>query len=170
MSQDENIPEAPAPEYARFDSEAGFQAAVDKLLAQNGRELRIFDPNLEALRPNAPARIESLRAFLAANRAHRIFIVLHDPDHVTRFCARLMNLLALYGHAIRIHQTSEGIRQLQDGFLVMDKCHYVRRPVARFYRGACGFFDEDEALAMHSRFMEIWDVSYPAVSSTTSGL
>jgi hypothetical protein len=46
----------------------------------------------------------------------------------------------------------------------------VRRPVARFFRGALGLGDENEALAMRSRFLEIWAASYPAVSSTTVGL
>ena len=41
--------------YERFDSNAGFQAAIDRLLEQPGRELRIFDPDLSALRVNEPA-------------------------------------------------------------------------------------------------------------------
>lgn len=170
MDQSKNAPESPQPEYVRFDSEADFQAAVDKLLAQDGRELRIFDPNMEALKLNSPARIEFLRAFLSASRTRRLFIALHDPEHLTRYCARMMNLLTLYGHAIRIHRTSEQIRQLQDSFLVLDKIHYVRRPVARFFRGAAGINDETQALAMYSRFQEIWDNSTLAVSSTTTGL
>ena len=162
---------AAAPQdYVRFDTEADFQAAVDRLLAQTGRELRVFDPNLEALKLNSPARIEMLRTFLAGSRTRRLYIVLHDPDHVTRYCARMMNLLALYNHAIRIHRTSEEIRELQDSFMVLDKNHYVRRPMARFFRGAAGINDETQALVMRARFQEIWDSSFPAVSSTTTGL
>ena len=36
--------------YERFDSAAGFQDAVDRLLAQPGRELRVFDPDGATLR------------------------------------------------------------------------------------------------------------------------
>jgi hypothetical protein len=46
----------------------------------------------------------------------------------------------------------------------------VRRSVAAFYRGAMGIGDDVEALAMRQRFMEIWEASYPGVSSTTVGL
>ena len=53
---------------------------------------------------------------------------------------------------------------------MLDKSHYVRRPVARFFRGALGIQDESDGLAMHTRFAEIWAASYPAVSGTTSGL
>jgi hypothetical protein len=42
--------------------------------------------------------------------------------------------------------------------------------VARFFRGALGLNDENEALTMRSRFGEIWSASYPAVAPTTLGL
>ena len=54
--------------YERFDDNAGFQAAVDRLLEQPGRELRIFDPDLSALRLNTAERVERLQRFLAASR------------------------------------------------------------------------------------------------------
>jgi len=170
MTEVDNTPADAPHEYARFDTDADFQAAVDRLLAQAGRELRIFDPDLAALRMNSPDRIERLRAFLAGSRTRRILIAVHDPDHVTRFCPRLMTLLSLYNHAIQINRTGEENRELQDSFMVLDKNHYVRRPVARFFRGAAGINDETEALVMRARFQEIWGASAPGVSSTTAGL
>ncbi len=158
------------PEYRRFDGEAEFQHAVDQLLAVPGRELRVFDPDLQGLRLNSPARIEQLERFLQASRTRRLYIALHDPGHLTRSCPRMMNLLARYAHAIQIHRTHEEIRSIQDAFLVLDASHYVRRAVAEFFRGAIGVRDETEGLAMRSRFLEIWGSSYPAVSSTTVGL
>ena len=156
--------------YERFDTAAGFQAAVERLLAQPGRELRIFDPDGSALRLNDSARIESLANFLLASRTRRLSMAVHETDHLTRQCPRLMTLLARFSHAVQIHRTHEQIREIQDSFLVLDANHYVRRPVAAFYRGAMGLADENEALAMRSRFMEIWEASYPAVSGTTVGL
>ncbi len=157
-------------DYVRFDTNAGFQAAIDRLLAQSGRELRIFDSDLAAFKLNSPERVESLRAFLAASRVNRLYIVVHDPEPLIRTCPRMMNLLAQYTHAIQINRTAEEIRELQDSFVVLDRNHYVRRPVARFFRGAAGVNDETEALVMRSRFEEVWNASYPSVSSTTSGL
>ena len=156
--------------YERFDTLAGFQGAVERLLAQPGRELRIFDPDGASLRLNDPARIAALEQFLAASRTRRIYLVVHDTDHITRHCPRLLALLARYSHMVQIHRTHDHIRSLQDAFLVLDSVHYVRRPVAGFARGAIGLRDETEALAMRSRFNEIWTSSYPAVSSTTVGL
>ena len=161
---------APHTEYHRFTTEADFQDAVDALLVQEGRILSVFDPDLAALRLNSPARIALLEAFLRESRTRRIQMVVHRTGHLTRHCPRMMRLLKLFNHAIQINQTHEEIRNLQDSFMVLDARHHVRRPVSTQYRGAIGLNDETEAQAMRSRFAEIWESSYPGVSSTTLGL
>lgn len=162
--------EAPQTEYLQFDTEADYQAAVDRLLAAPGRELRIFDPDLASLRLNAPQRIEQLKEFLAASRTRRLYVALHDPDHLTKYCPRMMALLARFAHAIQVNCTHDEIRNLQDSFLVIDQSHYLRRPVAQQFRGALGLNDETEALTMRTRFAEIWSASFPGVAGTTLGL
>ncbi|HET7670029.1 MAG TPA: hypothetical protein VFK84_06460 [Burkholderiales bacterium] len=156
--------------YERFDTSTGFQAAVERLLTQPGRELRIFDPDGASLRLNDPGRIQLLEGFLSASRTRRIYMVVHQTDHLLRQCPRLLGLLARFSHAMQVHRTHEHIRELQDAFLVLDSQHYVRRGNAAFYRGAIGLGDEAEALPMRQRFMEIWEASFPGVSSTTVGL
>ena len=52
--------EAPKTEYVLFDTEADFQQAVDRLLAAPGREMRIFDPDLSALRLNTAQRRQEI--------------------------------------------------------------------------------------------------------------
>lgn len=162
--------EKPISEYLRFESEADWQQAIDRLVALPGRELRIFDPDLSALRLNAPERVGLLEQFLQTSRTRRMYFAAHDTEHLTRHCPRMMRLLARYAHVIQINRTHDEIRHIQDSFLVLDAQHYVRRPVAEFYRGATGLNDDAEALAMRSRFLEIWSASFPAVSSTTAGL
>ena len=162
--------EKPRPEYERFEGEADFQEAVDRLLVQPVREIRLFDPDLKALRLNSPARIAQLDSFLRGSRTRKIYIVMHNTDHLTRHCPRMLGLLKLFNHAIQINRTHEEIRNLQDSFMVLDAQHYLRRPLAEQLRGAIGLNDETEALAMRSRFQEIWSASYPGVSSTTVGL
>jgi len=156
--------------YDRFDDRAGFQAAIDRLLEQPGRELRAFDPDGAALLLNDPVRIERIAKFLLASRTRRVYLVLHDTEHLTRHCPRMMALITRFAHAIQVNKTHEEIRELQDAFLVLDSLHYVRRPVAQFFRGSIGLGDDTEGLAMRGRFMEIWAASFPAVSGTTVGL
>jgi len=160
----------PETAYGRFDDDAGLQEAIDRLLAQDGRELRIFDPDLSTLRPNLPGRVDSLLRFLQASRTRRIYIVVHATEFISRQAPRFVNLYARYTHAISIHRTHDGIRDLKDSFIVLDSAHYVRRAVARYYRGAIGLNDELEAYAMRGRFMEIWAASYPAPMLRTLGL
>jgi hypothetical protein len=159
-----------APIYERFETNQGFQAAVERLIEQPGRELRLFDPDGAALRLNDPPRIERLERFLLASRTRRLFLVVHNTDHLTRQCPRLMMLLRRFSHAMQINRTHEEIREVQDAFLLLDAMHYVRRPVATLFRGAIGLGDETEGQALRGRFGEIWAASYPAVSSTTVGL
>ena len=156
--------------YERFDDRAGFQAAVERLLEQPGRELRVFDPDGAALLLNDAPRIERLERFLLASRTRRLYLVLHDTEHLTRQCPRMLTLLRRFAHAIQVNRTDETIRELQDAFLVLDSLHFVRRPVAQFFRGAIGLNDDTEGLAMRGRFTEIWSASFPAVSATTAGL
>ena len=159
-----------APIYERFDTNEGFQTAVERLFEQPGRELRVFDPDGAALRLNDPQRIERLERFLIASRTRRLYLVVHSTDHLTRQCPRLLSLLRRFSHAMQINQTHEEIREVQDAFLLLDALHYVRRPMARLFRGAMGLGDENEGQALRGRFAEIWAASYPAVSSTTIGL
>jgi hypothetical protein len=159
-----------APIYERFDTNEGFQAAVDRLMEQPGRELRLFDPDGAALRLNDAHRIERLERFLIASRTRRLSLVVHSTDHLTRQCPRLLTLLRRFSHAMQINQTHEEIREVQDAFLLLDAMHYVRRPMATLFRGAMGLGDENEGQALRGRFGEIWAASYPAVSSTTVGL
>jgi hypothetical protein len=160
----------PKPEYTRFDTEAAWHKAVDRLLERPGRELRVFDPDLTSLRLNSPQRVALIEKFLQASRTRRLFVAAHDTEHLTRRCPRMMGLLARYAHTIQINRTHEEIKSIQDSFLVLDALDYVRRPAVPFFRGAAGFDDEPEGLAMRSRFLEIWTASHPGVSSTTVGL
>ena len=159
-----------APIYERFDTNEAFQAAVDRLMEQPGRELRVFDPDGATLRLNDPQRIARLDRFLLSSRTRRFYLVVHDTDRLTRQCPRLLTLLRRFSHAMQINRTHEEIREVQDAFLLLDAMHYVRRPVASLFRGAMGLGDENEGQALRGRFGEIWSASYPAISSTTVGL
>ena len=143
-------------------------------MSRNGKVLVAMsggiDSTITALMLNDPGRIERIEKFLLASRTRRLYLVLHDPEHVTRHCPRMMSLLARFAHAIQVNRTHDEIRELQDAFLVLDSLHYVRRPVAQFFRGAIGLNDDNEGQAMRGRFSEIWSASFPAVSATTAGL
>jgi len=83
----------------------------------------------------------------------------------------MLGLLARYSHAIQIHRTHEHIREIQDCVPgARYSQHYVRRPVASFYRGAIGLGDEPEgarhAPALHGDLGSV----LPGVSGHHAGL
>ena len=97
--------------------------------------------------------------------------MVHQTEHLTRHCPRMMGLLKLFNHAIQINQTHEEIRSLQDAFMVLDAAALPAPPGGRASsaaRSACT--TRPRRSAMRSRFQEIWAASYPGVSSTTVGL
>ena len=106
--------------YERFDTREGFQAAVERLLEQPGRELRIFDPDGAALRLNDAARIARLERFLRASRTRRLYLVLHEHRAPSARLPAHDEPARALRHAIQINRTHEEIRELQDAFLVLD--------------------------------------------------
>lgn len=144
--------------------------AFDDLVANARRELRIFDPTLEGLELNAPERNERLRKFLLASRDNRLYIALHDPEHLTRHSPRTMELLVQFSAAIAVHQTEGEAARVQDCFVLADLENFVRRPVASQTRGTYVLNEFKDGRLMRERFDEIWQSSFQAVSATRLGL
>ena len=160
----------PQPETSILVSRKEYRDALDRLIGLVERELRIFDPSLSDLEFNSPQKYEMLRAFLLRGRNNRLYIALHTTDHVQKYCPRMLNLLRQFSDRIFIHQTQDDAAGLQDCFILADKLHFVRRPVQAQPRGSFTIHDEKAGQDMHTRFSEIWDSSFPAISATTAGL
>jgi hypothetical protein len=144
--------------------------AADEVLAQVQRELRIFDPDLKDLRLDTPPRIALLREFLLRHRDNRLHISLRDVDFVRLHCPRLITLLGNFAPAMQIWQAQGDAARVQDCFILADRKHVVRRPVALQPRGVFILDDPREGFVMQERFNEIWEISVPSVSANTSGL
>jgi hypothetical protein len=160
----------PQPRRELLHSRRGYVDAFDALLATARRELRVFDPDAAQLELNAPARNAALRQFLLASRDNRLFVAVHDPEHLKRGCPRMLELVREFSFAIAIHQTEGEAARVQDCFVLADMEHFVRRPVASQPRGVYIVNEYKDALLMRERFDEIWQSSVPAVSATTLGL
>src|SRR4051812_8231543 len=104
MSSTTPHPSLPHADYQRFDSLRQYETMMDELIPQTQRVIRIFDRSLSAAY-NSPTRCELFRAFLRADPANRLFVVVHEPDKIDRFCPRFMALLQLYGHSAKVRQT-----------------------------------------------------------------
>jgi hypothetical protein len=159
----------PAPGYERFDTLAQYWAAFDQTLERARRSIGIFDVALSATF-DRPARIDLLRAFLAADHNNRLRIVLHDAQSIGRDCPRLCGLLRQFSEAVAIHQTTAAARAAADPLLVVDDRHALRRFHHTQQRSALCSEDPVAARALVERFEQIFEASEPALSATVLGL
>jgi len=158
------------PERILLQTRSDYLEGFGRLLGLARRELRIFDPDLSELGMNSTSRIEMLTRFLRESRTRRIYIALHDVEHVTKRCPRLIALMGSYTSAIFIFQTQGEAAKVQDCFVLADADHLLRRPVTTQPRGVLVFNDPKECQPMRERFDEIWEASLPTVSVNTAGL
>ena len=147
-----------------------YRNAVDTVIEQARRRIRIFDFNLDDGGYNSPRRDDLLRAFLLANRSARLEVALHDTDHLTQSCPRLMSILRQFSHAVYFYQTTAQARHVYDPFVIVDGTHYVHRFHYESPRAVMALDDIAGAHVLERRFEEIWQASVPTVSATTLGL
>lgn len=161
---------AAAPEHHKIEGQLDYEQAINSVLSQAHRTLRIFDHDLRGTGYNSAARIELLQNFLLLSRVNRLTIVLHDTGYLTRECPRMMNLLRQFSHAISIYQTTEEARNASDPFIIADNDHYLHRFHYDHPRALLALNDKDGALELGRRFNEILEASETAVPPTTLGL
>jgi hypothetical protein len=169
--QPQPTPEAsPSPDYRRLSSIAESQAAIAEVIGCAQRLLRIFDITLANRGFGSPARIEQLRQFLVAGRAHRLLIALHETEQLERECPRLIALLRQFPMSIEIHRTVGEARNATDPFVVADDHSVWRQMHFQQPRAIVALHSPADAMPIAQRFDEIWDLSEPAVSATKLGL
>jgi hypothetical protein len=162
--------DSPKPERSLLATRADYFQGFDRLLGLAARELRIFDRDLSDLGMNDLGRIETMARFLRGGPARRVYVAIHDVEHVTKHCPRLITLLGSYTGGIFVYQTHGEAAKVQDCFVLADDRHLVRRPVTSQPRGVLVINDPKECQPMRERFDEIWESSLPGVSASTTGL
>ena len=166
MQSSDNLPNA---EYRRFEGTRAYEAAIDRLIPQAQRVIRVFDKT-PSRAYNSPQRFEALQQFLLASRLNRLMIVLHEIETLERSCPRLLQLLRQFSHAMSIRQTLRVAKHVYDPFVIIDASHYVHRFHYGHLRCAQGMHDIVGTQQLLDRFTEIWEASAPAVSAHVSGL
>jgi hypothetical protein len=145
-------------------------AAIDEVIASAQRTIRVFDVTLANRGFNSPARTEQLTAFFVAGRQHKLQIALHEPELLERECPRLLTLLRRFPMQIEIHRTIAQAREANDPFVIADDhslWHQLHHTQAR---AIVALHSPADATPILQRFGEIWDLTEPAVHSTTLGL
>lgn len=167
-----STPAAPAPEatYRQISGMAESKSAIDEVVATAQKTLSIFDNTLANRGYGDVARIERIRHFLLAGRAHRLRIALHETELLERHEPRLIALLRQLPGSIAIHRTIGQARSAMDPFVVADD-HSVWHLLHQDQpRAVVALHSPADASPLRDRFEEIWELSEPAVSASTLGL
>ena len=162
--------DAPRPSYRALSGLAESNDAIDEVVSAATRTIRIFDTSLSNRGFGAPGRMERVRRFLVAGRAHRLLIALHETDLLERENPRLLALLRQFPMSIEIHRTLAQARNANDPFVLADDHSVWHQMHHEQPRAIVALHSPADALPIVQRFEEIWDLSEPAVSATTLGL
>ena len=157
-------------QHTRLDGIADYSAALDTLCKLAQRNLYLFEKNFDGMGFNTEARYMTLRNFLLANPAHRLFVLAHDTHYLSTLCPRMMMLLQQFGASMFIYQTPKNLQYISEPFSVADESHYVRRFHFDDPRGIFAQNDPENARVLQSRFLEMWASSHPGVSASKLGL
>ncbi|MGZ5035914.1 MAG: DUF7931 domain-containing protein [Usitatibacter sp.] len=157
-------------QYRQVSGIAESLAAIDEVIANAERTIRVFDTTLSNRGFNSPARTAQLRDFLVRGRAHRLMIALHDTELLERECPRLLVLLRQFPMSIEIHRTIAQARTAADPCVIADDHSMWHQLHFEQPRAVVALRSPADVLPIAQRFDEIWDLSEPAVSSTTLGL
>ena len=157
-------------QHTKLDGIVDYISALDTLCKLAQHSLYLFEKDFDGLGYNTEARYTTLRNFLLANPAHRLFVLAHDMHYLSTLCPRMMMLLKQFGTSMFIHQTPKNLRHITEPFSVADESNYVRRFHFDDPRGILAQHDPEKARELRSRFMEMWQSSHPALSSTKLGL
>jgi hypothetical protein len=156
--------------YRRLTALAESKEAIDEVIAVAQKTLSIFDYSLARRGYGSVERIERLRRFLLAGRAHRLRIALHEPDSLERDEPRLVALLRQIPSSIAIHRTIGQARNATDPFVVADDHSVWHQQHHDQPRAIVALHSPADASPLRDRFEEIWELSEPAVSISTTGL
>ncbi|MFZ5502112.1 MAG: hypothetical protein ACOY3V_01000 [Pseudomonadota bacterium] len=156
--------------HLKIDSASGYTEALDWLCRSAQHNLYCFEKNYDGMGFNGEARYNTLRNFLLANPANRLFILTHETGYLTTRCPRMIMLLQQFGSSMFIHQTPKNLQHLTEPFTVADDTHYVRRFHFDAPHGLLAQNDPQNARALKSRFMEMWSASHQGVSAGKLGL
>ena len=153
-----------------FTSAAEYQAALDRILSLATRRIWIYDEDLATLHLETPARIDKLRAPLAARHQDCLRIAVRSLGALQQRQPMLQNLLRNHGHNASAQQTPEQLSNLRDSMIIVDDTHALIRFDRDQWRSKLLIDEPEEVMPYRRRFEEIWAEGGIPHAATTLGL
>jgi hypothetical protein len=147
-----------------------YNEAINLILERAQHKLLIFDQDLSRGNFASLEKSGVFQNFLSANIASQLTIILHDASFLQNKCPRLLNLLEVYGHKMRVHLTNTSVKHAKDCFILADGQHYIKRIHIDQARFKYAFDDLQSAEALNNRFTELLDATADTVTLKPLGL
>ena len=156
--------------YQPINGRNEYETALRQLLAMAEQEIRVFDPDLSNGGWQRKDVAELLQSFLARGRNNSLTLILHDKNFVQQHCPRLLPLLQMHAHKVRLLLTTADAQHLRDSFVLVDKLHSLRRFHQDHDRAALELHAKETANILQQRFAELLEASNPDTLSPPLGL
>lgn len=147
-----------------------YSEAINLILKSAQHKLLIFDQDLSRGNFASLEKSAALQNFLSANIASQLTIILHDASYLQNKCPRLLNLLKVYGHKMRVHITNTSVKHAKDCFILADSAHYIKRIHIDQSRFKYAFNDLQSTDALNNRFMELLEATADTITLKPLGL
>ena len=173
MQLNDTQPMPPEKVYRLMQTMGEAREAIDEVIAQARREIRIFDVNPGTLKDRGfghPERIEVLRKCLLVSRDHRLRIALHETKGIESELPRLVALLTLFSGQIQIQHTVGQAVLARDPVIIADDAHFWHKLHIDHPRSVMTLNSAADARPFVERFEEIWELSEVAVTGSSLGL
>jgi hypothetical protein len=147
-----------------------YSEAINLILKSAQHKLLIFDQDLSRGNFASLEKSAVFQNFLSTNIASQLTIILHDASFLQNKCTRLLSLLEVYGHKMRVHITNTSVKHAKDCFILADGEHYIKRIHIDQARFKYAFDDKKSVEVLHNRFMELLDATADTVTLKPLGL
>lgn len=151
-----------------FRSRGEFNEAVLAALSATRRELLLRDQDFSTWPLDTPLGAEVLTVFLAGPQA-RLRLLVADPEWLERRTARFAPMRRRFAAAVECRQVPASLAS-DEGLLVGDRVHAVKRAHHDFFRGRLVLGDPETAEPLAARYDALWDESTPCLTAHTLGL
>lgn len=150
--------------------ERNYAAALDLVIAQAENHLLIFDQDFEKGDYASLKRFELIQTFLTKNAQSELNIILQNAKFLSVKCPRLMDLLSIYGHKMRVYETNDFAKIAKDCFVIADKKHYCHRFHIDQARFKFALNDVETTASLLLRYDELLAETADIISATKLGL
>ncbi len=152
-----------------FDTREAWLQALDGLLTEARRQLRILDQDLRGQGWETPARPARLRDFLRADRARRVEILLHRSDYLTGHLPLMMRLLRDYPEQLEV-RVYEALPDSAQAYVLGDDRLVLYRHRVDAWAGRFDPQDPGGVTLLATRFQADWSRIAGGLGYTPLGL